>query len=155
MPGQIGRLQGDVSDMLFDRSGNLWIGTAGGLDRLDRELGQFRHYPFDYQDPEGLVWLSDGHENSSQNVSQRDLVERMQALEATDQWTFTFMCANVDITNLTRNLGVEPRNVDAWQATHHGVAVMKEKVAYSVREYMEDRRKGMRSKKDFYKKFSS
>lgn len=29
MPGQTGRLQGDVSDMLFDRSGNLWIGTAG------------------------------------------------------------------------------------------------------------------------------
>jgi ligand-binding sensor domain-containing protein/signal transduction histidine kinase len=37
-----------------DHSGTLWIGTWGGLDRFDRETGQFTHYQNDPSDPTSL-----------------------------------------------------------------------------------------------------
>lgn len=97
-----------------------------------------------------VVVISDGHENSSRHVSQKDLVERMQALEATGQWTFSFLCANVDIRDLSRRLGTEASNFDAWQADADGVRVMREKMAYAMHDYMADRRSGLRSKKEFF-----
>ena len=41
--------------MLYeDRAGTLWIGTAGGLSKLDRETGTFTHYEHDPSDPSSL-----------------------------------------------------------------------------------------------------
>jgi signal transduction histidine kinase/ligand-binding sensor domain-containing protein len=43
-----------VSFVDEDRAGNLWIGTSAGLDRYDRETGQFVHYRHDPGDPHSL-----------------------------------------------------------------------------------------------------
>ncbi len=63
---------GYVSFIQEDRSGNLWVGTFGGLDRFDRDKEQFVHYrhtPYDasslsdnqlltfYEDRAGGLWL--------------------------------------------------------------------------------------------------
>ena len=37
-----------------DQSGVLWVGTWGGLDKFDRETGQFVHYQNDANDPSSL-----------------------------------------------------------------------------------------------------
>jgi len=42
----------DVVDILEDSSGNLWIATAGGLDRMDRKDDEFTHV---LRDPEDLL----------------------------------------------------------------------------------------------------
>lgn len=102
-----------------------------------------------------VIVISDGMENASQHVSQTDLVERMQKLETTEQWTFTFMCANVDIRDLTRNLRVPHANVAAWDQTAQGTARMAQDLTKGVSDYMADRRAGIRSKKDFWKKETS
>jgi len=39
---------------LEDPSGRLWIGTADGLDLLDRASGRFSHHRHDTADPESL-----------------------------------------------------------------------------------------------------
>jgi len=49
-----------VLSLYEDRSGVLWIGTrGGGLDRLDRETGQWRHYLNDPDSPDGFFknWI--------------------------------------------------------------------------------------------------
>ncbi len=61
-----------VRAMLVDQGGRMWIGTAEGLDLLDRVSGQFTHYEHKgndanslrdsfimslYLDPSGLVWI--------------------------------------------------------------------------------------------------
>ena len=61
-----------VRALLEDRAGHLWVGTASGLDLLDRSTGDFSHYRSDrndaqslrdsfvmslYQDDTGLVWI--------------------------------------------------------------------------------------------------
>jgi signal transduction histidine kinase len=40
----------DLRQVVEDRSGNLWIATAAGLDRFDRTTGRFVHYMHDPQD---------------------------------------------------------------------------------------------------------
>lgn len=37
-----------------DRSGNIWVGTFGGLDLLDKKTGKFTHYRNDSKDPASI-----------------------------------------------------------------------------------------------------
>ncbi|MGD9317447.1 MAG: two-component regulator propeller domain-containing protein, partial [Anaerolineae bacterium] len=58
-PGDKNSERGSLSadDVIFvveDGAGNLWVGTAGGLERYDRETGQFVHYRHDSSDPQSL-----------------------------------------------------------------------------------------------------
>jgi len=43
-----------VTSIYEDQAGVLWIGTWGGLDKLDRETEQFTHYQADPNDPHSL-----------------------------------------------------------------------------------------------------
>ena len=58
--------------LLEDQAGRLWVGTADGLELLDRATGEFSHYRHDandggslrdsfvmslYEDAAGLVWI--------------------------------------------------------------------------------------------------
>ena len=51
-----------ISDILEDRSGILWVGSEGGINRLDRETGRFKHYLEGsniqclYEDSKGSLW---------------------------------------------------------------------------------------------------
>lgn len=62
----------DVRGIHEDQSGSLWVATDGGLNRFNRETGQWQHYlhdpddPFSissnivgdiYEDQEGLLWI--------------------------------------------------------------------------------------------------
>lgn len=124
----------------------LFDAVARGIDLLEKpgQLGD--------QDGALVIVVSDGHENSSHRVTQERLVERMQALESTDQWTFTFMCANVDITDLRARMRVPHANVAKWDADADGAMHMAQAVSRSVGDYMEDRRAGLTSKRDFWEK---
>ena len=97
-----------------------------------------------------VIVVSDGHENASKQVTQEALVERMQRLEATDQWTFTFMCANVDIRQLSHDFGLATHNAADWVASAEGAQMMCEQLAEGVSSYMRERRAGETSSRDFF-----
>ncbi len=75
-PGDPRSLKDDlVNSILEDRTGLLWIGTGGGLDRFDKETGDFSHYTHIpgqptslshsgittiYEDRAGLLWVGTG-----------------------------------------------------------------------------------------------
>jgi len=44
-----------ISRLYQDRAGNLWIGTAADLARMDRETGKFTHYKPDAANPQSLL----------------------------------------------------------------------------------------------------
>lgn len=59
-----------VRALVEDHSGNIWIGTSDGLNRLDPETGSFKHY---FPDPHDLASLSHGdiavlYEDSGNNL---------------------------------------------------------------------------------------
>ena len=45
---------GFVLSLCEDNMGNFWVGTSGGLDRLDRQTGTFTHYRYHADDPSSL-----------------------------------------------------------------------------------------------------
>ncbi len=55
-----------VTDILEDKSGDIWVGTAGngGLNRLNRETGNFSHYlpgltiSCLFEDSRGMIWAA-------------------------------------------------------------------------------------------------
>jgi signal transduction histidine kinase/ligand-binding sensor domain-containing protein len=55
-----GSVSGEVTPILKDRKGRLWVGTNNGLDLLDEKTGKFIHYRNDPQNPKSLssnfVW---------------------------------------------------------------------------------------------------
>jgi len=85
-----------VTDILEDREGRLWVGTRyGGLNRLDRETGQFTPYPYDPAlDPEDP--------NTFSGNSVRQLVEDREG-----QIWVTSVDWNVDETRTYARLGLE------------------------------------------------
>jgi uncharacterized protein YegL len=131
--------QPDGMTALFDAAGH-------AIDVLEKAG------PLDEQDAALVIVISDGMENSSRRVSQKDLVERMQKLEATEQWTFSFLMANVDIKDLSRRMRTERSNYAAWSADADGAVAMKENLSYGVGSYMEDRKMGLRQKKEFFER---
>jgi len=62
-----GSVSGEVTPILKDHQGRLWVGTNNGLDQLDEKTGKFIHYRHDPNDPKSLssnfVWnLYEDHE---------------------------------------------------------------------------------------------
>ncbi|MEX0601189.1 MAG: two-component regulator propeller domain-containing protein, partial [Rhodothermales bacterium] len=56
----------NVAAILEDRNGVLWVGTRGGLNRLDRSRGGFERFEHDPQDPTTISnnWARALHEDS-------------------------------------------------------------------------------------------
>ena len=55
-----GSVSGEVTPILKDHQGRLWVGTNNGLDQLDEKTGKFIHYRHDPKNPKSLssnfVW---------------------------------------------------------------------------------------------------
>lgn len=64
--------------------------------------------------------ISDGLENSSERFTYSDIAERIQRLTATGRWTFTYLGANQDLSQVSQNLGIAPGYVAAYAATPAG-----------------------------------
>ncbi|MBC2839781.1 sensor histidine kinase [Robiginitalea sp. SC105] len=71
IPGDTTSISNDVvNSVTKDRYGKIWAATAGGLNELDPETGQFTRYSPDPKDPESLAWpwVSDVLEDSSYDL---------------------------------------------------------------------------------------
>lgn len=68
-PGEV-ISSGSVNTILEDSQGNLWVGTSAGLDRLDRETGEFSHYYHDSEDSLSLTQndINALHEDQAGNL---------------------------------------------------------------------------------------
>lgn len=126
-------------------------GMTALLDAISHAIdGLERAGPMGERDAALVIVISDGLENSSRTVTRERLVERMQALEATEQWTFSFLMANVDITDLSVQLGTERSNYADWKPTASGVADMGNMLSKGMERYLRYRRSGGRSEKEFF-----
>lgn len=88
------------------------------LDRIEKVV----------KDNEELSYLvtiiSDGDENASKEYADvSKLRQRIEQLEATGRWTFTYMGANQDMLEVQRNYGIRADNVTAYDATPQGTLI--------------------------------
>lgn len=96
--------------------------------------------------------ISDGAENASKETSQVGLAFEIDALQKLGNWTFTYLLANNDIAQVSRNLNVPIANVAAFNSTgSYGAGAMAYTVnASNVSSYLSSRDAGLRSTITFY-----
>jgi len=89
-----------------------------------------------------VVILSDGQENSSQKYTIEDIAERIQELQNTKRWTFTYLGANQDLSKIEQQLHIPAGNISAFVANTAGMAAATNLSVGSSQSYMTSRRLG-------------
>lgn len=102
------------------------------IDRLKRET--------DTEDPNNaylIIVMSDGMENASREYTRTDIAERIQSLQKTERWTFTYMGANQDLSKIEEELYIPKGNITSFnadaQGTLQGFATMSTATANYIR----------------------
>jgi uncharacterized protein YegL len=89
-----------------------------------------------------IVILSDGQENSSQKYNVGDIAERIQELQNTKRWTFTYLGANQDLSKIAQQLHIPAGNISAFTADAIGMVAATNLSVGSSQSYMDSRREG-------------
>ena len=97
-----------------------------------------------------MVILSDGRENSSRKYSYADIAERIQKLQDTDRWTFTYIGANQDLSEVSKQLNIPKGNTLTFDSTSVGVKQMDKKQKKYLGAYFTARSYGTSSTRGFY-----
>jgi uncharacterized protein YegL len=100
-----------------------------------------------------VIVISDGWENASKLVTQQKLAEKVRQLEATGQWTFTYMMSNINLSEFNSTVHANIGNSVSWTATAAGMNEAFRTVNNSTAKYLGDRAMfvgASYSKADFY-----
>ena len=95
-----------------------------------------------------VVIMTDGHENASRLFSKDAIRNMIRELEATDNWTFSFMGTTIDAIAVATDMNIRREN-----ALHFEKKDMKStmhRVAKEMQDYANEKSKGNRVK-DFLK----
>jgi len=94
--------------------------------------------------------ISDGHENSSREITQPALSAEIKRLQDSGKWTFTYMLANQDIHQAAATFGANINNVSSWTATSAGAGVAYTSNSIGAASYLNARSAGSKSVSNFY-----
>ena len=96
-----------------------------------------------------VIILTDGHENASKKYDARMIAGIIKELEASENWSFTILGADFDITKVSADLNFSPKSsLNYEKANFRSMAMDMED---SIREYAELKKTGIISK-DFFRK---
>lgn len=94
--------------------------------------------------------FTDGYENASEFGRQQAVAEKIKALQAKGNWTFTFTGANVDLDKIHQQTNIPLNNMMLFQANAAGVAMMNQQHVNSTQGYLAVRSTGASASADFY-----
>lgn len=135
-PEQIDELR--IEDYRPNGSTALYDAVGFSVDRL---LDEAKNYPADTSYL--VIIISDGEENSSKTVSKAKLAERIQELQNTKNWTFTYAGANFDLTKIHEDLFIPTANIMKFAADEVGVLVSNKARMRSTEGYYSNAARGM------------
>jgi uncharacterized protein YegL len=116
------------------------------LDRMTSEIGDIN----DKNVAALVVILSDGQENNSKKYSAEDIATKIKLLQGTDRWTFSYLGANQDLSEIQKRFNIPKGNISAFVASSSG---MKRATAMSVgstSRYLGLRSAGITYSNDYY-----
>jgi len=96
-----------------------------------------------------MIVLTDGHENASRKYDRARIAKMFQDLQATDQWTFTVLGADFDITQVSDDLNLA-RN-SSFNYAKSDFRQMAIDVEDSIKRYAAQKSQG-RIDKDYFRK---
>ena len=89
-----------------------------------------------------MVIITDGEENASQYFSFEQIAESIRQLKATEQWTFTFLGADIDAWSIASRLQIDRDEVKSFNKERIDM-VMEENTVF-LEKYMKGKREGKR-----------
>lgn len=96
-----------------------------------------------------VVIISDGMENASQRFTSAAIASRVKELQDSG-WTFTYIGANQDLTQVSAELGIHQGNVLGYTSDVVGTIAMQGVVASSLRSYTSARSSAMAKGQDVF-----
>lgn len=140
----------EISPGDYNPRGNTALYDAMGLTmlKMDRELKDLN------KDNVSVIFVvvSDGQENHSKEFGGENGRERLQSMiderQKTDRWTFTYMGANQDITQVAKSLGIHVGNTTAFDV--HDFKSATTRGSKALRSYMSSRSVGTTAVNSFY-----
>ncbi len=90
-----------------------------------------------------VVLVSDGQENASKVWTSEQIAQEIQTLQGTQRWTFVYIGANHDLSQVSKHLGIPQGNMIAFVASPMGTEKISGYVAASTANYMSNRGRGM------------
>jgi uncharacterized protein YegL len=96
-----------------------------------------------------VVILTDGHENASRLFTSQGIRTLIRELEATDQWTFSYMGATRDAIEVAKAMNIRAENAVRF-STSDIKSTMRD-VACAMEDYAMEKQKGVKPK-TFFKK---
>jgi hypothetical protein len=95
-----------------------------------------------------VVIMTDGHENSSR-IFQKEAIRRMiRELEATENWTFSFMGATHDALEVANDMNIRSQN--AMKLDKQDIKASMQRVSREMATYAEEKSLGNKIK-DFFR----
>lgn len=111
-----GKKPDEISELTnadYRPNGSTALRDAVGFS-IDRLVDEAKNYP---EDSSYLVIIiSDGEENASKHVEAKMLAERIQELQNTKKWTFTYMGANFDLAKIAAEMNIPMGNIMKFTA---------------------------------------
>lgn len=134
----------------YNPSGNTALYDAMGLTmlKMDKELKDLKKKNVSVI----FVVVSDGEENYSKEFGGEHGRERLQTMieerQETGRWTFTYMGANQDITQVAKSLGIHVGNTTVFDV--HDFKSATTRASKALRSYMSSRSAGTTAVRSFY-----
>ncbi len=126
-------------------------GNTPMYDAIWYTIQELERYDVAGKDVAFLVNIfTDGYENASRFGRQAAVKEKIKALQARGNWTFTFTGANVDLDKIHAETAIPMGNMQAFFADSKGVMRMARQQVNSTASYMAARNEGMIAVNDFY-----
>lgn len=96
-----------------------------------------------------VMAITDGYENASRRYTAQSLMRKINALIATDRWSFIFRVPRGHARNML-SLGIPAGNILEWDQTEKGTMTAARQDQEAFTEYFRGRSAGLTSTKKFY-----
>lgn len=97
-----------------------------------------------------VIILSDGGENASRTFTQAHIAEKIQTLQDTKRWTFTYLGANQDLAKIQEQLNIPKGNIQSFVADAGGMLKATNMANSSSQAYYANRRIGETQSVGYY-----
>lgn len=130
-----------ISDKNYSPNGMTALFDAVGLliDRIKKEVKGLKEGSYSVL----LIIVSDGEENHSKEYKPAAVKATIKELQDDKHWTFTFLGANQDITEIQEATGIAAGNIMNFMATSEGITAGASNLRSSSRGYFAARSKGV------------
>ena len=97
-----------------------------------------------------IIIISDGQENNSKTFNSEKIAALIKECQNTGRWTFTYLGANQDLSDVSRHLEIPRDNIAGFESTRRGMARGSRMTSSGIEDYMLAKMRGTKQSRSFF-----